>query len=165
LSVLWDIYNAEFAPGADGLIHVPYEELTIRDIVRKLVKYGSVSGRALSFAQSLFARIGKRAEIEAQRAAEAEAAAPCPSRRVTVTGTVLSTKVQDSDWGTVIKMLVRDDAGFKVWCTVPGFAELNKGSRITFTVTLEPSNDDPKFGFGKRPTKLTVLAEAAQAVS
>ena len=160
LSALWDIAMATDRKG------FAYEENTISDIVGKLVRYGSVSDRAVSFAESLLGKIGKRAEIAAQRAAEQEAAAPCPAGRVTVTGMVLSTKVQEGDWGSVFKMLVRDDSGFKVWCTVPGGENLDRGNRVTFTVTVSPSNDDPKFGFGSRPCKLTVInVEAAQAVS
>ena len=32
-----------------------------------------------------------------------------------------------------------------------------RGARVTFTAAVEPSNDDPKFGFWKRPTKSGVL--------
>ena len=65
-------------------------------------------------------------------------------------------------------MLVRDDRGFKLWGTVPaslGYSELGehsltKGDRISFTATLEQSNDDPKFGFFKRPTKAELISLA-----
>lgn len=157
LTALWAIYDAADRKG------FAYEEVTISDIVGKLVRYGSVSDRALSFAESLLGKIGKRAEINAARAAEVEAAAPCPTGRIVVTGTVLSTKLQDSQFGSVLKMLVKDDSGFKVWCTVPGYNNPEKGARITFTVSVEPSKDDPKFGFGKRPAKLEVLEQEAQA--
>ena len=48
-------------------------------------------------------------------------------------------------------MLVRAVEGFKVWCTVPRGIAADKGDAVAITVTLEPSVDDPKFGFGKRP--------------
>ena len=153
LSALWVIYEAP-------VVH-HYEEKTITDIVGKLVHYGSVSDKALAFAESLLAKIPQRAEIAAQRAAEQEAAAPCPTGRIVVTGTILSIKAQDSPWGLVNKMLVRDDSGFKVWVTCPAQAEGQRGSKVTFTATIEPSRDDPKFGFGKRPAKLTVIKEEA----
>jgi hypothetical protein len=156
LSALWDV---AFATDRKGFA---YEENTITDIVGKLVRYGSVSEKALGFAASLLGRIGNRAELAAARQAEQEAAAPCPTGRIVVTGTVLSTKLQDSIYGSVLKMLVRDESGFKVWSTVPGGENLNKGDQITFTVSVEPSRDDPKFGFGKRPTKLTNLTAKAQ---
>ena len=34
-----------------------------------------------------------------------------------------------------------------------------KGDIITFTATVEPSQDDPKFGFFKRPAKGSFLNE------
>ena len=155
LSHLWPIYEmSDYA--------LPYEEATIRDIVGKLVKYGSVSEKALGFAGSLFEKIGKRAEIAAQRAAELAAASPCPSGRVRVTGTILSVKTQDSPWGVNVKMLVRAESGFKVWCTLPASSQANKGDSVAFTATLEPSKDDAKFGFGSRPAKFEIL-QAAQA--
>lgn len=158
LTALWDI---AFATDRKGF---RYEENTITDIVSKLVRYGSVSDRALSFAESLLGKIGQRAQVEAERAAQDEAAAPCPTGRVTVTGTVLTTKLQDGQWGSTLKFLVRDDSGFKVWSTIPGYNSVNRGDRVTFLVSVEPSRDDPKFGFGKRPAKLTNLtAEAQQA--
>ena len=62
-------------------------------------------------------------------------------------------------------MLVRDESGFKVWCSLPssigaGADGAQKGSRVSFTVTIEPSRDDPKFGFGKRPAKFEIIPAA-----
>ena len=156
----WEIYEATERTG------FAYEEDTITDIVGKLVKYGSVSVAQGEFVHRLLDKIHNRAHIEAQRKLEADAAAPCPTGRVTVTGTILSTRVQDSAFGSVTKMLVRDDSGFKVWCTSPNSGEQHgKGDRVCFTATVEPSRDDPKFGFGKRPAKLTVIQAAAPAVA
>lgn len=65
--------------------------------------------------------------IEATRsaiAAEAEKLAhqeahPAPSGRVVVTGEIASAKVVEGDYGTAYKVLVKDDQGFKVWCSLP----------------------------------------------
>ena len=136
---------------------VPYEERTIRDIVGKLVQYGSLSQKQLEFLRGLLDKLARRPELEAQRKAETDAAGPLPEGRQTVTGTVLSTKFQESDYGETLKMLFRLDNGSKVWCTVPsGFLDDAgenpvKGRRGELTVTMERSKDDPKFGFGKRP--------------
>jgi len=98
-----------------------YEERTIRDIVSKVVKYGSISDKAAAFVKSLLSKIENRAAIQAQRAAETEAAAPCPTGRVIITGRVLAVKVQErpayyrGDSGTDTKLLVQSLAGFKVW--------------------------------------------------
>lgn len=103
-----------------------------------------------------------RKAMEARRAVQADAAAhPAPAGRVAVTGEIVSTKVVESDFGSAFKILVKDDRGFKVWCSIPSkqleehgslFSE-TKGRRITFTATLTPSTDDKSFAFGSRPTK------------
>ena len=84
-----------------------------------------------------------------------EAAEPVPTGRVEITGTVLGTKAQDTQFGTVYKMLVRDDRGFKVWGSIPSSLDYfdPKGREIKFMAAVEPADDDPKFGFFKRPTK------------
>ena len=150
----WKIYTESDAAVRQGF---KWEETTIIDIVGKLEKYGSISEKQVGFLGTLLDKIDHRAEIEAKRAAEAEAAAPCPIGRVTVHGSVLSTKVVDTDFGPQVKMLVRDDSGYKVWCTAKGGAE--RGNRVRFSVDLTPSDRDPKFGFGKRPTKFEFTAE------
>jgi hypothetical protein len=134
-----------------------YEERTIVDIVSKLVKYGSSSDRAINYIGVLLKKIADRAVIEAQRAAEAALAADCPEGRVMVKGEVVSTRVQDSDFGSILKMLVKDDTGYKVWGTVPSALNVERGSRVKFTATIEVSKDDPKFGFFKRPTQAQIL--------
>lgn len=136
------------------------EEGTIRDIVSKLVQYGSLSEKQLAFLRTLLDRIATRAERLAQRQAETDAAAPCPTGRVDVSGVILSTKVVASDFSRfgTLKMLLKADAGFKVWGTIP--AALNSdnfkvGTRVTIRATVTPSKDDLKFGFFKRPILLT----------
>lgn len=130
----------------------------------------------------------QKAEKRAGQQAEA-AAHPAPAGRVAVTGEIVSTKVVEGDYGTSYKILVKDDQGFKVWCSLPkaqadeayddfltfldkagssthawgsavfflgdnnGYYAGIKGRRITFTATLQPSQDDVSFAFGSRPTK------------
>ena len=96
---------------------------------------------------------------EAKRQAQIDAAEPCPTGRVAITGEVLSTKWQDSAYGRSLKMLVKDDRGFKVWGSVPSSMNPNRGDRITFMAAVQPSQDDEKFGFFKRPTKAMFLDE------
>lgn len=148
----WAIYlgDGDTALYVGGYEH--FEENTVRDIVSKLVKYGSVSEKQEAFMRSLLAKIDNRPAIEAQRKAEAEAAAPCPSGRVVVKGEVIALRVQESSFGTQTKILVKADEGFKVWGN--RFDNVEKGARVEFKATLEPSNDDPKFGFFKRPHSL-----------
>lgn len=129
---------------------VYYEELTIRDIVGKLVKYGSASEKALGYVKTLLARIADRPALEEKKAAEQAAAADCPTGRVQITGEVVGFRKADpDDRFPSSKVLVKDDSGFKVWGN--RFAGVEKGDRVTFTATVTPSKDDAKFGFFKRP--------------
>lgn len=134
-----------------------WEERTIRDMVSKLVKYGDLTEKQVNFVKNLLAKILQRPIIAAQRAAEAEAAAPVPTGRVIITGRVLAVKVQErptyyhGDAGFATKLLVQSLTGFKVWGNQ--FMNAQKGDLITFTATIQPSDKDPKFGFFSRPSK------------
>lgn len=85
-----------------------------------------------------------------------------------VTGTVLGFKYKEAftygGTGTW-KAVVEEDRGFKVYVTVPsktltevGLDDL-KGKRITAKMTLERSDRDEFFGFGKNPRPFTLLGE------
>ena len=93
--------------------------------------------------------------------AEYEAAEPCPTGRVAITGDVLTTKLQEGYYGDTWKMLIKDDRGFKVWGSIPSSLDVSRGDRVTFMAAVEPSEDDEKFGFFKRPTKALHLDEEA----
>lgn len=106
----------------------------------------------------------KVAAAAAQRAAEQaelDAAEPCPTGRVKITGEILAIKLQESYYGDTWKMLVKDDRGFKVWGSIPSSLHATRGARVTFMAAVEPSADDNKFGFFKRPTKAVNLNEEA----
>ena len=78
-----------------------------------------------------------------------------PTGRAIVDGRVLSTKFENGEFGYTAKMLVEDQAGWKIWCSIPEFRNIPVGSRIRFSVSITPKTD--LFGFGKRPTKFTWL--------
>lgn len=105
--------------------------------------------------------IAKDAERAAKRQAERDAASPVVEGRETVTGEVVTIKALENNFsysgGITLKMLVKDDRGFKVWGTVPRSIEVERGDRVTFTATLSASTDDETFGFFKRPTKADVM--------
>lgn len=153
LTSAWDIYY-------NGLDNAPtaWEENTIYDIVCNLVKYGSISDKQKSFLGNLLGRIADRPQIAAQRAAEVAAALPIPVEgRMVVTGAVLTLKGQETEFGYVTKMLVQHAEGWKVWGTVPkALAEVKKGQQVIFTATITVSDNDPKYGFFKRPAKAMV---------
>lgn len=151
LSRAWQVAQADYSDVA-GV--VAFEESTVRDIVYKLVTYGSISERQEAFLRKLLEQIDTRAEREATRAAEREAATPAPTGRLDVSGEVLSVKAQETDFGVTIKMTVKTDAGWILWTTQPAASSAKRGDRVTLRVTVTPSADDPKFAFGKRPTLL-----------
>lgn len=148
LSQAWDIFTSAERVG--------YETLTIVDIVGKFIKYGSVSDKTVNFLRALVARINNRPVVEAIREAEKAASASCPTGRIVVEGTVVSTKTQSTQFGITYKMLVKHASGYKVYGTIPSSISVQKGDVVTFTATVEPSNDDRTFGFFSRPAKASV---------
>jgi len=157
LLAAWELWQAEYSEA------FKYEENTVRDIVGKLVKYGSVSDKSLNYVRNLLAKIEGRAAIEAKRAEAKALAADVPTGRIQVEGTVVSIKVQDSPFGAVTKLLVQHATGWKVWGTKPGNLEIERGTVITFTATVTRSDDDPKFGFYSRPTGARVVSYPVQS--
>jgi hypothetical protein len=134
------------------------DEQTIADLVGGLIRWRSMSDKQKNFCKML---LDRKAERQARFAAEAAAAADCPTGKLTVTVTVIKSEWRDSRWGESFKMLAKHESGYKLWGTVPSGCDANKGDVIELTATIEPSQDDPKFGFYKRPAGRTV-AEAVQ---
>ena len=64
---------------------------------------------------------------------------------------------------------MKDDRGFCVWSTQPAikiddqFVDVGKGDRVRYVITVTPSDRDTKFGFGKRPGKVSVLERVEHA--
>jgi hypothetical protein len=108
-----------------------------------------------------YAQEQQQSEREKRDAAH-EAGEDAPEGRIVITGIVLAFKLQSSQFGDTLKMLVQDDRGFRVWGSVPkSLDDAERESRITFTATVTASDRDAKFGFFKRPTKAEILEEAA----
>ena len=159
LSAAWTVYTT---PGP-----ALYEENTISDIVSKLVRYGSVSDKQLGFVRKLLAAIPERAAKAAARAAEAAAAAPVPvtDARIVIEGEVLAKKSVEGRFGTTVKMLVKTDAGTKLWGTIPAAICPEKGDRVKLVAKVEPSKDDPKFGFFSRPAQAVIVAASVSVAA
>jgi hypothetical protein len=136
-----------------------YEERTIRDIISKLVRYGSISDKQVEFLRKLLGQIATREERARQRAAEEAAALPIPAElvgnRSTITGLVLATRKVETNFGIVTKMLLKTDAGWKCWGS--NTYGLVRGDRVQLDARLERSRDNDKFGFFSRPTQVVVL--------
>lgn len=142
----------DYETGELNGFHPLNDAMTVRDIVEKLVKFGSISDKQMAFLGSLLKRIADRPRIMAERAAEKAAAADCPTGRVKITGTVLKVEERESAYGIVDKMTVKAREGYIVWVTKPRSMTAERGEEVEFTCTLTPSDTDPKFGFGKRPS-------------
>lgn len=138
------------------------------DISRKLIRFGSISEKQVAFCGKLLQdhfqrqRNGGKTDRELQFEKERLAAEDCPNGRVTITGIVLKESYQESDFGETLKLTIKDNRGFMVYVTCPSNIANNvgKGSSVTMVVTLQKSDRDAKFGFGKRPSKAALLDEA-----
>lgn len=83
-----------------------------------------------------------------------------PTGRVRIEGEVLSTKYQETQYGSTLKMLVlvtTENGHFRLWGTVPQaiIQDVEKGVRVRFTATVEPK--EKGFGFFNRPTQAEVV--------
>jgi len=153
---------------------------TICDIVRTIIRNGYLSDAQIGYLRKLITQHDNAAAVQAERDAVDAARADCPEGRIVITGKVLTLRGEVTAFGHVVKMLVEDESGFKVWGTVPsnivddlcdrspammrmdldfdgkvGFGGNNP--RVQFTATITRSDKDTKFGFFKRPAKSTIL--------
>lgn len=134
-----------------------------RNIISECINMSSMSDRQLEFLGTLLERITSRWEKEEEKRLAREAkrrkGVQCPKGRIQLTGKVLSTKVTDTQFGPVTKMLLEEERGFRVWGTASGDAK--RGDTVTFRGTVTPSVDDDLFGFFSRPYGLEVVEPAA----
>jgi len=131
----------------------------VQDVISKLGQYGSLSERQVAAVLKSLARDVEMSKAKVVEAAEVKG--PAPEGRQTVSGVVLSTKVQEGAYGSVRKMLVKLANASRVWVTVPSKLAVNRNDAITFSATFEVSKDDKSFAFGSRPTVVSVTPAAA----
>jgi hypothetical protein len=153
LEEAWGMYLAE---GSD------WNHRTLRDIVGRLVKWGSISPKQMDFVRVLVRKIEDQPRIDAERAAERAAAEDCPEGRRVVEGTVVKAGWHENEYGGRNVMTVKSDDGWLVWGSVPSSIEVGRGDRVRFTGTLQQSDRDSKFGFFKRPSKAEVTERAQE---
>ena len=137
----------------------------VQDVMRRFDRKGEITERQLAAVLKTIERDAERAEREAVWATEAELAADAPTGKVTVTGEIISTKWQESMYGSTHKMILKTETGWKLYVTVPSSVYDSSdsslpitGKHVTLTATVTPSDDDPKFAFGKRPTKAKLVS-------
>lgn len=117
--------------------------------------------REVRFRQERRARIEK---FKTDQEAGVATSKPVPSGRTDVVGKVVSRKLVDTKFGRQAKILVESDDGWRLWVSEPSMKgkdgsrrEAAVGDRIKMTTTVEPSRDDPQFGFGSRPSKAEII--------
>lgn len=148
-----------------------YDHYISRDIRSKFRKYHNCSVKQWALIKKIAREGGER---EVRIAEEKKNASPIPAElldgRHTFKGEILSTKFQYSPYGDVLKMLVREERGFKLWGTAPNalwedHSGSVKGMVVQFDATAEVSDDDETFGFYKRPTKVSVVSTPEETVA
>lgn len=151
-------------------------EHALQDIVGKCRRYGNgLSERQTSYVEKLIGwideNLARTAKWAAERDEQRATAIDAPAGRTNIVGQIIKADPREDLMGrTVIKITVLTDAGYLVWCTLPSALEWDedeqryltraeiKGRRIGMTATLEPSEKDAKFAFGKRPAKAKFVA-------
>jgi hypothetical protein len=157
LSEAWKIYNER---GWVGWNKDNRQEEIIDNIISKLVRYGNISKAQEDLIKKLLEQIDKRAEIKKQREEEKENAQPCPNGKVEVRGVVISIKMVKNkfSYGEIAKMLVKSEDGYLVFGSVPqSIYNIQKGDKVIFQADVQPSNNDNKFGYFKRPRQAKKL--------
>jgi len=153
-------------PHLIGLVFLAGVSDFAHSLVMQVLKGKTLSDRQLAgaFKAALFAiaKADRDAARLAEKAEQEAAKRPVVTGKITIVGTILTTKWVDGYTtysAPTLKMLVLDDRGFKVWGTVP--SKLNceeyEGARVQFNANVERSDDDECFGFFKRPSKATVV--------
>lgn len=135
----------------------------IRGLLESGAKYGKLSDKQLAAITNSFAREDERlAERKAESAALVEAGVRGPSGRQVMRGRIVSRKWQSSQWGDTVKVLLAHDEGWKVWCTLPeAIDHAEVGDVIEVTLTCTPSENDPLFVIGKRPSGASIVERVA----
>ena len=110
------------------------------------------------------------AEIKRQEQEVYDKADPIPvtDDRIKFTGVIEKTYHKDNQWGGQWRMFFVDDRGFKLngsaiketYIDEDGDEDrrfVDDDVRVSFVAKVTPSDDDPKFGFIKRPNNVEVL--------
>lgn len=167
LGLAWDIHEnpANFRSSDEAVLKKQaFAVNTIDDIVGKLVRWGSISANQVSFVARLLNDYRSAETAVLTEAIEKANEQPIPAlwarqRRVMIEGKVLAAKEIETQYGTTVKMLVQHTDGWKVWVSKPSSLVYDevKGRIVRFECNLEISKDDPKFGYGSRPTKAQLI--------
>lgn len=156
--------------GYEWLYAAKQDHKILADIAHKGLAWGGLTIGQIALVNKIRADEPARKEREASRAAEEATAQPVPvtEARVEIVGVIVSQKTVDTDFGRVTKILVKTEAGYKLWGSLPSsLLDSSKGEydsrgkQVKFCARLQRSKDDPKFGFFSRPTKAQVIQVTA----
>ena len=132
----------------------------VADILSKAHQFIITEEQAEAVANTVTRTQERRTERAAQ---EQRKVAVVDGQAVEVTGKVVTTKWQDSQYGSTLKMMVlvttEDDGEYRLWGSVPSKIDVANEDTVTFTAQVEASRDDPSFGFFSRPRKASVIAQ------
>lgn len=134
------------------------------DMKRTLASKGSLSEAQVAASLKFMASAKAREAAREEKTQALVDVAPLAEGRRPITGRVVSTKWQASDFGETLKMLVEEEDGNRVWGTVPEALQARgelKDAIVTLTATVTRSGNDEHFGFYKRPTGAEILTPAA----
>src|SRR5690606_19835151 len=117
---------------------------TVNDIRRKVWDYyGNATERQVALVQRLIDEVPVRKARAMQRAAEEAAQIPAPTGKVTFTGTVVSRKWHENDFGGAMKITVKvftPEGIYLVWVTEPkALGNTEVGDVVNMTATLTQS--------------------------
>lgn len=126
----------------------------VGQIVSTVVKLGRLSDKQAEFIKALLHREDNAKALAETRAKEKALAKDCPEGRIEIKGEVLSKKLVSSQFGDVLKMLVKASDGWTVWGTVPSGLDIERGSQVHIRATVKRAENDPKHGFFSRPKAL-----------
>lgn len=129
----------------------------LKDMQRSIEKWGKLTPNQERAAIKSLANFKEHKATLAKREAALADTPPLQAGRQALKGEILSTKWQDSDYGTSLKMLVQLEDGNRVYGTLPAAIHSNEGEyaglKIAFTATVKPSDKDPHFGYFSRPAQ------------
>jgi hypothetical protein len=142
----------------------------LSDVLRKFTRDGRLSENQIRAVGNAFDGEARRAQWAAEKAERLQAreaerqqllatGVKAPTGRQQITGEVLAVKEQHSNFGVAWKATIKTDAGWLCWVTLPtGISRDCRGKKITLTATFKPSDNDPVFAFGSRPTNASLVA-------
>jgi hypothetical protein len=167
--------NQRAVAAADQEVHDFLASIDLEDyegekdaFIRSMAEVFQWPAQSREFTANMIGAVRRTMERRTNQAAEA-ASHPAPTGRVAVTGEILSTRVVEGAYGTAYKVLVKDDEGFKVWCSLPAkqaeeardaFWSANYEDRFSIggIVWFSGSSNEPEHYAGVKGRRITFTA-------